>query len=187
MSPIRKYMPELIKNDDDYAKWVSNLKSGDPCLVQQFITAGDGLLNSSIECWHFYKAIYQENRVRYNNDVHPINKEGFCTYWNSETLWGDVFPARLVPDYSGLNFKGEDNLYACEPIFEPSYTNDYRCVFFNAHGPDFNKGYGTARNFGHYYTRKVVGGELIVAFGDHKELQALVKDSPLTFLYAETT
>lgn len=189
MSAIRRYVPSPIKSNEDYIKWLTNLKKHDACLVQQFMPVRDGVLDLPFEHWRFYTAEYLEDEVRYGGSLHPIRPDGLCCYWNTNSPWGEVFAARLVPTHSDFKVNADDYYaIACEPMFEPAYTDNYdnfRCFFLNSYGEDNAKGYLASKLFRYSYTRKVQGGYLITAFGDFKELQKLVKNSPLVYLYSE--
>lgn len=185
MELLRMAFPEIIKDQQHYDNWVASLKHGDPCVVQVFHPQSNSFLDYPVECWKFWKAEYLGNKVRYCHDVHPIRKDGLCCYWGSDTPWGEVFSARLIPLDNCYRFNGGDCFFAVSPVFEPAYTNSCRCYFLDVHGPNFGKCYPTQINESPHYSRKVIGGDLVTVFGDINELAVAAKDSHLKYLYAE--
>lgn len=174
---------KLVRNQSDYDKWLSTLKSGDACIVQEFIPQGDSCLESQIECWRFWTARYQGDCVIYDKDSHQIRKDGLLCYCNSDTPWGRVFAARIVPDHGDLHHKYYDFKDCHAPVFEPDWIDGDRCVFFDSYGPDFGRSLSSV--LPRYYRREVNEGELVIAFGRINELKESLKGSNLVFLYAE--
>jgi hypothetical protein len=174
------------KNNSDYKSWLSNLKTGDPILVQRFMPQGDSCMQSQREHWQFSQAKYQleymyvpitENRTCHN--------EGIFYMSDDKTPVGNVFPQRIVPPYCDFQSEHSNVIAGHAPIYEPNWIEE-RCYVLvtyeeNSHITN-NK---IRRAFRQSYSRKVVGGELYIIFDDIDRVKEKLIETGGTFLYAE--
>lgn len=126
---------ENIPNEEAYYTWLHSIKDGDLVVQQEFIPANKGCLDLGIECWKFTLGKINKNII-YTSDNHPINrKEGWNCWWGNDKEWGDVFPARLIPNHYrlGLTQVGQ-SVIGHKPVYEPLFLHKIRYVYLVERG-----------------------------------------------------
>lgn len=161
---------EDIKTETAYAAWLKTLKNGDEVLYQQFHPAGSegGILDLPFERWEFERVrVWDAVLCSVGGNDHPFNPEdGKGRYWGSETEWGNVFPARIVPLHSDLPAKElGDSVYGHHPVYEPLFFGSYRHHALLPYGANFGIRQCTHKIERHYW-REVNGGKMIVFFSE---------------------
>ena len=184
-----------VKTQECWERWLSGLKDGDRVMYQEFILRGNGCLSSQVECWRFWPAVFKnDRRVWFDNEEHPL-RDGQATYWNSDSLHGDVFASRIVPAHPDIEPTPSGRFVDCHaPVFEPSWDEADRCFVFVGDGPDIHRACGlVSSRFSLQYRRRVHRGELFTIFAQSDEVEtfcAAVQDgssSAPRFLYSEGT
>lgn len=180
------------KTLSDWEQWLSSLRDGDEVLYQQFVKRGNFCLDSQVECWRFWPAKFFGERVSYDGDNHPL-QDGRATYWNSDSLHGDVFGSRIVPAHRDLmpQYKGARFVDAHAPVFEPLWSEVDRCLVRVSYGANFhNSRRQVMHAFPQSYEREVYDGEVITVFAAATEVEEFCgqfNDNEIMFLYAEET
>lgn len=176
-----------MRESEDWQSWVSSLKDGDKVLFQQFVPKGDSCFDSPVECWRYWSATFHANGVRYDDERHPL-KDGVAVCRNSDSPWGDVFPARVVPICYDLLSDSLRFVDGHAPIHEPDWLGADRNYVLVKHGPDFNQmSRVVPRQFKRCYQNRVHGGQLFTVFADCEEVEAFVNQlgvPSVVFLYS---
>lgn len=176
----------LIKSTEQWEDWVKTLKDGDLCLLQEFVPRSNSCLGSQCEHWKFSEVIYEGSvLVDKQYDKKPI-KNGFVTYWNSETKWGEVFDARIVPYHSDIAPNDNEKYKSCHaPLFDEYWTapDMFRHLVLKRGKLRHNiKGM-----FKRSYLREVAEGQLLTIFGNWEDItpEKINSIDYLLFLYSE--
>lgn len=178
---------DIPTTPEAYAQWISTLKHGDRVIVQQFEPKGDTILSWSAEHWSYCEGWFHGNTVYFSNSDHPIRKDGLMCYWDSDTPWGNVFPARILPWHPYYAPKDDQRFRSFEcPVFEPQWKGDRVYV-----AVDWQKGIGNVRaalrkaldGIPHYQNR-ANEAELYVCFTDDYRLKDRMPEGA-RFLYSE--
>lgn len=110
------------------------VKNNYQVLLQEFHPIRESILDSPLEYWRFTQVRVWNDRLICSgrNDI-PFDKQtGKCCYWNSESDWGEVFPARIMPihgDFVGNAVeKNGDSFVGDLPLFEQNYLQCFRHV-----------------------------------------------------------
>jgi hypothetical protein len=161
-----------VKTLEKWQGWVKSLKQGDRILFQQFIKRGNFCLDSQVECWRFFEGKFiNEALIRYDNDTHPI-KDGYAVYWDSDSRWGDVFDARIVPWHYDVSAKNGCRFRDCHaPIFDEVWSEPgcYRHLILIDR--PYAKIYNLVKKlFPRCYYREVAQGWLVTIFGDYDDV-----------------
>ena len=175
---------ESVRNEELYKSWLSNLKDGELVVMQQFKPADTGLISLGIEYWEFTCCKLQGYKINEGGEIRPVNREtGILTYWNSETEWGDVFPARIVPMHHDLRLKKVGNTVAGHhPVYEPLFFYTTRKVYLVPRGDDFHQRCSRARNkFTRSYSVDCDNGRLFYVFDKSEENEV----DGVKFLYSQ--
>lgn len=181
---------EKTKTLEQWSDWIKNLKEGDKVLFQMFIKRGNFCLDSQVECWRFFNATYQGDRVYYDRNLHSI-KDGYATYWGSEDKWGDVFDARIVPWHGDIAPKeGEYCKDGHAPIFDENWTPagvHRHLILLSRRRDGKESGREIKRQFPRCYSREVVEGDLLTVFADWQDLtvEKISEFKDAKFLYSE--
>ena len=178
---------EKVKDEYAYQQWLDSICDNDDVLLQQFHPAHghNAVLTSPYEVWQFERVIIYGNKAHSSGgDSYPINLEtGKACYWDYQTDWGNVFPARLVPCHSDLpaNEVGK-SVWGHHPVYEPHFFGCYRHHAIAHYGKDFNRRLNY--KFDYHYWRDIEGGKLLVFFNKINP-EDLVLKAPLHYLYSE--
>ncbi|MDJ0589993.1 MAG: hypothetical protein QNJ72_08370 [Pleurocapsa sp. MO_226.B13] len=98
-------------------------------------------------------------------DELPLKVDGRGRYYLSDSDWGEVFPARIVPLSTELPQNLGESVYGHKPIFEPEYFGHFRHIFMISYGGEIMKAYSKIRaNFPRSYFQEVYQGELAITF-----------------------
>jgi len=177
-----------VKTHDEWAKWVASLKKGDRCLFQEFIPRGNSCLDSQYEFWRFYEAKFQGDLVAYDNDTQPI-KDGYATYWNSDTRWGRVFDARIVPWHSDVAPKEGNPYRDCHaPVFDDVWSEPYTYRHFLIVEPRniISASRVIKDSYPKSYYRDVEHGKLFTVFASWESEESLSNVEGVRYLYSES-
>ena len=162
---------QSCKTLSQWQSWVNGLTYGEYVLFQQFIPRGNSCLESQIQCWRFWPAIYKDDLVYYDNYTHPI-KNGIAIYWNSEKPHGDVFASRIVPYHHDLTKNDRRFLNAHAPVFEPDWFWKDECHIFIPYQEKFNiLSSEVRRKFPRSYSRTVNNGRLCIIFAEEEHVK----------------
>lgn len=174
------------KNQEQWDDWVSGLQDCDVVLYQEFIPRGRSCLDSQIQCWRFWPAVYRGDVVFYNNDTHPI-KNGIAVYWNTDDPHGDVFASRIVPYHRDLVDDNSRFIDCHAPVFEPDWLGKDECYLFIPHQPNPHRLHRAIKNrFPRNYRREVNGGDLLIVFADEDEVKIFVSElEGVQYCYSE--
>jgi hypothetical protein len=120
----------------------------------------------------------------YTNDNHPINrKEGWCCWWSDGKEWGNVFPARLIPNYRlGLTQVGQ-SVIGHKPVYEPLFLNQTRYVYLVEKGIDyFKRKHTVMQAYPRNYYVECNQGWVFNCFAEDKQY---IDNQGIKFLYSE--
>ena len=181
--PSYHYTRNRLSTEEAWSDWVESLSLGDKVLYQKFVP-GDGVLPDR---WRFSEGLYQRNRIYIDGDDRPI-KDGYATFWNADSKYGDVFFHRIVPYDENVFAPAEGRRYSVShaPYFEPRWTGS-RCFALAPFGSQSDKNrYQFLLLFPHGYYREVQGAYLLVIFGDFEEVEKQANQfDGVNYLYSE--
>jgi hypothetical protein len=160
-----------VKTFEKWQSWVASLKDGDRVLFQQFMPRGNFCLDPQAECWRFVEARFLGDKIVEDYEPHPV-KNGYAVYWNSDSKWGDVFDARIVPWHGDVAPLDGTNFRDCHaPVFDETWS-DRGChrvlaLIDRKHRNAFES---IKEQFLRCYEREVAEGNLVTIFGDWEEV-----------------
>lgn len=173
-----------LKTEQAYYKWLNSIKDGDLVITQEFIPGKKDCLNLGIEGWKFTLGRLNKNTI-WDWDTHPVNREqGWRCWWGNDREWGDVFPARLIPNHSDIRLtKVGQSVIGHKPVYEPLYFFNHRYVYLVGFGKTIHDSQRTIEKLypRSYYT-EVNNGYLYHCFAKEKQD---IQQEGITFLYSE--
>ena len=92
-------LTHVEEREDSYEQWLSSLKPGDEAFEQHYDLNG---------YWVYQKVIIRDVDTYFypGNSNNPFNpKTGYCAYFNSDCIYANPLPYRLVPVSSVLTHK----------------------------------------------------------------------------------
>lgn len=181
---------ELTRNDG-YLEWYESLPNRAEVCLQQF-QPPQKVLGFPFETWSFEIGILcgeGERRSfspRFGTDPSPLIMHGDAFYYDGVTEWGEVFPARIVPNSRDLGINQEQQYRSIGhmAVYEPEYLGCYRVVVLVPHGAGFHtNAMDVERNFRRSYRVNCDDGCLIYAFVQSHDHEKATKVSG--YLYSQ--
>lgn len=181
------WIRENIPNEQAYYKWLNSVKDGDLVITQEFIPAKKSCLDLGIECWRFTLGKINKNII-YTNDNYPINrKEGWNCWWGSDKEWGEVFPARLIPNHYRLELtEVGQSVIGHKPVYEPLFLYQTRYVYLverrRTPVDSYKSKHTVMKAYPRNYYVECDQGWLFNCFAEDKQE---IKNEGIKFLYSE--
>ena len=155
---------------EDYDGWLKSLTPRkDKVAFQRFRPYDDSsaAFGASFERWELTLVSYTGRTLFAPGMDQPIRPDGVACWHNSESEWGDVFPARIVPyvHWKGLKAVG-DRVLSLNPIYEPFYVGKTRSLYLVPFGKTEQGLFEFKRQGLRHYYREVAEGRLVTVFSD---------------------
>jgi hypothetical protein len=168
---------EIVKDEQMYKQWLSELREGDLVLAQKFSPPA-GSFNYPFEKWIFEVAEFRGDEIIRETRKSNLNKAtGWVVHEDGATLFY-VFPIRIVP-LSGFIKIGDqigNSVVGHHPIYEPLFLGKFRHVYYISHGDPIKFSYAASALMEIYpmsykvdarnYMNDTHAGEIYHCFGD---------------------
>lgn len=181
---IANWAREEVKTEAAYYTWLNSLTDNDLVIQQEFVPIDKGLLGLGTEHWRFTLSTIRGNRI-YQPKAHPINrKKGYSCWWSNDTEWGEVFPARLIPNHYRFNLTElGQSVIGHKPVYEPLFLNQHRFVYLIELGQNYRQRQQLVKNtYPRSYYTECEEGFLYHCFSKNKKD---VEREDIKFLYSD--
>lgn len=178
---------EKVRYDWSYKDWLNSLENNDLIVLQEFIPADKAGLSLGIEMWRFTVVKLWNNTISVPQSKFINREKGYVVYWNTDSEWGDEFPARIVPLHKyalGIENIG-DKSYGHKPIYEPLFLYQHRYVYLLSRGNNHRHKPITDKFGRRYYRVECEQGYLYHCFSPYIEDKKDIEVEGFQFLYSE--
>lgn len=135
----------VVTSEQEYRGFLSSLQDEQTVGVQKFHGKRTGRLDYSHQYWALIEGSISGGQVCYREDCDyaraSFNNDGCLVYPCSNDPLGSIFPDRLIPWNSELEFLAKPSIRSDRPIWEPLWDHQY--FFLDKHGPS----HGCVRKF----------------------------------------